>query len=123
MADTYNSISNVAFVLAAIFLLITSILFFRFDITKIVGDLSGRNARKSISAMKNNINTAGNIQPVIFSNINSIFELEDNNYATAILGENEHETTVLSEAELRPDNLRFIIEEEITFVHTHESLL
>ena len=150
MADTYNSISNVAFVLAAVFFIVSAILFFRFNIVKIVGDLSGRNARKSINAMKNNINASNNAQQVIFSNLNTVSynnvtgstdsnnaqqntDMSDDSYhtdilndmdllSTTVLGENESETTVLSQTELLPANLRFVIEEDITFIHTLEAL-
>lgn len=55
MADTFNLISMVSFVLAAVFFLLSAIMFFKFNIRKLIGDLSGRNARKSIDGMKREV--------------------------------------------------------------------
>ncbi len=52
MALVYNIASIVAFSLSVIFLIIAIILWFRFDILKVIGDLSGRTARKSIEKMR-----------------------------------------------------------------------
>ncbi|MCD8300680.1 MAG: hypothetical protein LUC41_05860 [Clostridiales bacterium] len=48
MAQTYYMISMIGFVLAAAFAVVAVILWIKFRIPKIVGDLSGRTARKSI---------------------------------------------------------------------------
>ena len=52
MAHIYTVISMVSFVLAGVFLLISCFLWFKFNIRKIIGDLSGRTAKKSIEKMR-----------------------------------------------------------------------
>lgn len=52
MADTLSAISIIAFVAAGICLVIAAILFWRFKIPSVIGDLSGRNARKSIEQLR-----------------------------------------------------------------------
>jgi Sec-independent protein translocase protein TatA len=46
------TVSNLAFILAAIFLLITIVLFIRFKIPSVMDDLSGRTARRSIKEIR-----------------------------------------------------------------------
>jgi hypothetical protein len=59
MAEIYDIVSVVAFVLAAIMIAAAIILWFKFDIYRIAGDLSGRTAKKTIADMrrKNEKNT------------------------------------------------------------------
>ena len=52
MAETYKLLSTGSYVLALVFLALAVFLFFKFNIRKVIGDLSGRNAKKSINAMK-----------------------------------------------------------------------
>lgn len=52
MAETLSLISIIAFAVAAICLVVTIIIFVRFKIPSVIGDLSGRNARKSIEQMR-----------------------------------------------------------------------
>lgn len=52
MAQTYNIISIVAFSLAGVGLIVSVILWFKFGIWGIIGDLSGRTAKKSIEQMR-----------------------------------------------------------------------
>lgn len=52
MAETLSLISNIAFVAAGICLIVAIIVFIRFKIPVVIGDLSGRNARKSIEQMR-----------------------------------------------------------------------
>ena len=60
MAQIYTVISMVSFVLAGVFLLISCFLWFKFNIYKIVGDLSGRTAKKGIEKMRKKNEEAGN---------------------------------------------------------------
>ena len=48
MAETLSMVSMVSFVAAGVCLALTVILWFAFRIPNVIGDLSGRNARKSI---------------------------------------------------------------------------
>lgn len=52
MAETLSMISKISFVAAEICLVVAIILFIRFKIPDVIGDLSGRNARKSIEQMR-----------------------------------------------------------------------
>ena len=60
MAQIYTVISMVSFVLAGVFLLISCFLWFKFNIYKIVGDLSGRTAKKGIEKMRKKNEDPGN---------------------------------------------------------------
>ena len=59
MAETLSLISVISFVLAAVFLIVAVILWFVFNIPLVVGDLSGRNAKKSIENMRRNNENSG----------------------------------------------------------------
>lgn len=59
MADIYNIISIVAFSLAGIFLILSIFFWFKYKIPKIIGDLSGRTARKSIAQMRSENEKSG----------------------------------------------------------------
>lgn len=52
MAETLSMISNISFVAAGICLIVAITFFIRFKIPSVIGDLSGRNARKSIEQMR-----------------------------------------------------------------------
>lgn len=51
-AQTYQMISYVGFVLAAVLLVVSILLWVRLGIWKIIGDLSGRTAKKSIEQIR-----------------------------------------------------------------------
>lgn len=149
MADTYNLISIVAFVLSAVFLIISIVLFFKLNIRKVVGDLSGRNVRKSIEMMKKNTQKQDDTNmytenAISYRKISEVTQetyttekitepLKNNNEtATTVLGNNENKgttvlgadvnngTTVLTSYQLLPPSEQFIVEKEITFIHTNE---
>ena len=174
MADTYNQISNVAFILAVIFFIFSVVLFFKFNILKIVGDLSGKNAEKAIKDMKKKADavrksiSSGNlsvreIREESESLATVLLDREDieatvllgreDTEATVLLGREDTEATVLLNREdagatvlldkiddnkikLSVDNEKtevlqfkqetkrngFIVEKEISFIHTVESL-
>lgn len=52
VAQVYNIISIVAFSLSGISLVFAVFFWFKFEILKVIGDLSGRTARKSIEKMR-----------------------------------------------------------------------
>lgn len=52
MAQLYNTISVVGFALAGLFLLFAILFWFKFQIPKVISDLSGRTARKSIEEIR-----------------------------------------------------------------------
>lgn len=53
MVETLKTLSVISYVLAGISLLTSVILWFLLKIPRVIGDLSGRNARKSIAEMRN----------------------------------------------------------------------
>lgn len=54
MADILNRFSLVFFLLAIVFFVLTIIVFVVFKIPDLIGDLNGRNARKTIELMRHN---------------------------------------------------------------------
>lgn len=54
MAETLDMISILSFILAVVFGVLTVVIWFFFKIPNVAGDLSGRNARKSIEKMRSN---------------------------------------------------------------------
>lgn len=60
MADMLTVISIGSFVAAGVFLVIAIVLFFVFRIPSVLGDLSGRNAKKSIEKMRKSNEMTGN---------------------------------------------------------------
>ncbi len=59
MTQVYNIISIVAYSLAGVFFLVSVFLWFKFGIWEIIGDLSGRNAKKSIKQMRQENENSG----------------------------------------------------------------
>lgn len=59
MADTLNTISVISFVAAGVFAALAAALWFLFKIPAVIGDLSGRTARKSIERMRQNNERTG----------------------------------------------------------------
>ncbi|MEE0863259.1 MAG: hypothetical protein U0L79_09780 [Lachnospiraceae bacterium] len=125
MAETYKLLSTVSYVFAIVFLALAIFLFYKFNIRKIIGDLSGRNARKSINAMKGKVaSNDSNSKDVIYkreikevsrdftteritqqisvattkmgSNSTMMFQ-KGNDNATTALGADENATTVLGQ--------------------------
>lgn len=60
MAETLSMISIIAFAAAGICLMMAVIFFIRFKIPSVIGDLSGRNARRSIEQMRKFNEKSGN---------------------------------------------------------------
>ena len=52
MAETLSTISLIAYIISAVFFVLAIVLFIVFKIPAVVGDLSGKNARKSIERMR-----------------------------------------------------------------------
>lgn len=60
LLETYTIIFYIGVALCAVFLAITLILFFKYNIIGIIGDLSGSNARKGIENIRNQNRATGN---------------------------------------------------------------
>lgn len=52
MAEILGNVSRVSYILAVVFLAVSVFLWFRFRILEVIGDLSGRTAKKSIIKMR-----------------------------------------------------------------------
>lgn len=59
MADILHTLSIVSFFLAVFFVVLAIVLWFVFTIPNVIGDLSGRNAKKSIARMRQNNEKTG----------------------------------------------------------------
>ena len=60
MAETLSTVSLIAFIIAGVCFAIAVALFFVFGIPSVIGDLSGRTARKSIKKMRLSNESSGN---------------------------------------------------------------
>ena len=62
MAETFNFISIISFIVALIFVVLAVVIWFVFKIPSVIGDLSGRTAKKTIENLrKYNDKPAGNL--------------------------------------------------------------
>ena len=59
MAEILSTISFVSFIVACIGLVITIFIYFNYKISDVIGDLSGRNAKKSIAEMRKHNENSG----------------------------------------------------------------
>lgn len=59
MAETLSLIATAALIAAAVCLVVTVVIFIRFGIPSVIGDLSGRTARKSIAQTRKNNEKSG----------------------------------------------------------------
>lgn len=94
MATIYYFISLASYIIALLFLVLSIVLFFKFDIIKIIGDLSGRNARKSVEAMKKRVVEKDDTSTSLGSRINSEITTEKLEDITAEIQENDEDATV-----------------------------
>jgi hypothetical protein len=58
--ETYKIISTVGFILAAVMLILVVILFFKFNILKVFGDITGKTAKKAIQSIREQNVQSGN---------------------------------------------------------------
>lgn len=60
MAETLSTLSIIAFVVAGVSFVLAVVLFIYFRVPTVIGDLSGRNAKKSIARMRSSNEKSGN---------------------------------------------------------------
>ena len=145
MAETFNLISIISFIVALIFTILAVVLWFAFKIPSVIGDLSGRTAKKSIENLhKHNDNPASIIYKPSSTN-SSRSKLTDTmeqdkkkpdsketHYETGLLNDNKveqyegEETGILLDDEatgmLSDDNVtELLIDEEETGILTDEN--
>ena len=119
MADTLSLLSVIAFVIAGISLAVAIFLWFLFHISSVIGDLSGRTARKSIEKGKSKKQQT----ELLMRETEAITDP-----GAAGLPANEDTTEPLtagSGTTERPKNAKkngFVILEEILLLHTDEEI-
>ena len=55
MANTYMIISNVAFILATVFLIVAIVLFFAFKIREVIAFLNGKEAKRNMERIRKEV--------------------------------------------------------------------
>ncbi len=126
--EQLEMISLAAYVLAGVFFLIAVYLFFLFRIPKLVGDLTGSNAKRNIAYIQENMQKENKIKHSLQENKQEIKEADaEENVGlevteslelvedTTILPEIAATTTLLYE---NPEDIRLI--RDITFIYTKE---
>lgn len=149
MADTLYIISTIAFVLAGIMLIVAIALFIGFRIPRVIGDLSGKNARRTIAGMRKKNEKAGERFAEIKRNKPVTEHLTTQNEETGLLHENMAKLSSTKETELlvastgtggmteplgaevsdsalksvpKPEAERIEIIKEVVLIHTNEIL-
>ena len=125
MNNTFQIISIITFVLAGLLFVLAIILFFALNVKKSIDILSGHAEKKSIMQMQSSV--AVKEKQKVYSYTEKVTEsLEEDNYATIVLNENEQATTILSdniETELLNNSHNGIrIIKEVIYIHTNEVL-
>lgn len=77
MVETLSTLSVTSYILAGVFLVTAIVLWFVLKIPRVIGDLSGRNARKSIAEMRNGNEKAYKTGTVLKGKAVSIKMIED----------------------------------------------
>lgn len=146
--ETYRLIFILATILALVFLVVAIVLFFVLHIPQIVGDLSGRTARKAIQSIREQnektgdkvykssqvniergkitekISVSGKLRKHDDAGLGSYTEklntkqLSSQAETTVLNSNMANETTVLTENMILQQF--FVIEKDITFIHTNE---
>lgn len=100
MADTLYLFSIIAFVLAGIMLIVSIVLFVGFRIPKVIGDLSGKTARRTIAGMRKKNEQMGQRFAELKKNKPATEPLISKTQETDILKENMIQTNVVEETEI-----------------------
>lgn len=104
MAEIFNIVSIVSYILAIVFLIISVFLWIKFKILGVIGDLSGRTAKKSITKMRemNEKNGAKfykanpNFGKETGSIIKEVEKIKESNSETGLLYENRENNVSIS---------------------------
>jgi hypothetical protein len=143
MAETLHTLSIISFVLSVIFIATAVVLWFVLKIPNVIGDLSGRNARKSIERMRQDNEKTGSksqrahekkpakevVQPTGIAEtglLNENLAKEYDEQATGLLDESG-ETEALEKDEetfnRKPSSIKIQMIEEEMLIHTDEKLV
>ena len=119
--DTYRMTFYICSIASTVFFLISVVLFFKLHIIKILGDLTGHNARKGVKSIReykgNDNNTqlysTGNLNKgrgkitdkiSVSGNLNTIESKSSMNVGTEKLSDDYNATTILSNSELQTES-------------------
>lgn len=132
-AGIFQTLSYIAFGIAGVFLIISIILFIKFDVVALIGELSGRTAEKQVQAIREQnrsgvsrnreifLNTESNI---VENDIGQRKELKEE--GTVVLGEVECEegTVVLAETtkEATTEEATTVLSQETTLVMLEDEI-
>lgn len=96
MAEALSAVSTASYILAVVFSIISVFLWIRFRILDVIGDLSGRTAKKSITRLRemNEKNGAKHKEAVYSTNERK--EKIDNSLGTGLLSENRENNVSVS---------------------------
>lgn len=125
--EIYHLIFVIAAVMSGIFLVAAGILYWRLNISGVIGNLTGTTAKKAIKSIKekNKQSSGWRYQPIsVNKQGGSITEkistdsLQMQAEETSVLGTDTEATTVLTESMF--SHMIFRVEQDITFIHTEE---
>lgn len=125
IVEKYELFSNIGYISAIIFFIVTVILFFALKIVNVFGYLTGITRKKAISKIKmKNENSDNNGNNFITDKINSS-NINNRKYTSEIENDetymlNNNETTLLDSNQRI--NVKFEIIKDITFIHTNVNI-
>lgn len=102
MANSLLLLSTILFVVSVLFLIIAAVLFFVLKIPTVIGDLSGRTAKKSIERMRSNNEKSG-VKSYRASNVNANREKLTDVMEKDVPREMPKESNVSDDADDRPE--------------------
>ena len=131
MADTLSNISLITFILSGVFFVVAIILFIVFNIPDVLGDLTGRNAKKTIERIrKDNTKSNKKKSDYTYSKKREVLIKQDDygnpdKESTGLLPDItevlvDDETALLVEDELKENGFEYI--EDVMMVHTKEEI-
>ena len=131
MANTYMIISNVAFILATVFLIVAIVLFFAFKIREVIAFLNGKEAKRNMERIRKEVEDKNvkksDVKAFDYSEIaqNMKYEKDTEDEEETTLLSDESKTTVLQNEEgttlLAADD-DFVIEKNINNVHSENTI-
>lgn len=141
MAQVLSIISIISFIVAGLAFLLAVFFWFKFKIPSVIGDLSGRTARKSIAKMRQNSENAGkkevnattllsyeNIATTLLADTNNETTLlaYENNETSLLINENNETTLLVADAKVSGSGVsknHFVMLDEIMLIHTNEVIV
>lgn len=121
-AEILQMISMICFVLAGLLLMISVVLFIRFQIPKVIGELSGATERKAIESIHEQNKQEKQSSDKATTGYNRVMNITEKIHwdspETEVLLSTAEETTILQQNPIAGSG--FVVEDEIIFIHTNE---